>query len=99
MKIKEKLTEMRDCAMNWWYDNSAFIGSLCAVGTVCLIVGGLYGTTKGLKVGRSEWDFSDQMYDGTPSGLLVDENMEYIAALPMTIIKEVLDAHKKTLSE
>lgn len=96
MNIKEKLTEVRNEVADWWLDYGHIVVGFTSVGLVAGCVGMLYGLSYGVKQGRSEWDFSNQLYDGSECSLLVNDDMEPVAVLPMTIIKEVLDAHKRS---
>lgn len=98
MKIKEKLIRAKDRVEDFMDDHIVGL----TIGGYAALVGGLalylYGYANGIKNGRKEWDFSDEIYTGKTS-MFMDSSGEYIGIVPNSIMKEIFDAHKKSLGE
>lgn len=91
MKIKERLIEVKDKVVDFLDRHETAV----LYGVCWAIVGGfgiyLKGAYDGVHSAREEWDFDNCTSD---MAVIADDNGEFLTALPMAAIKEVMDKHK-----
>lgn len=91
MRIKEKIVEIKDKAIDWVDDHATEV----IWGGLAIVVGGTFiwlkGAMDGVKSARREWNFDN---DTSEWAVIMEENGEYRTAVPMSVLKEVMDKHK-----